>query len=104
MPGRGRRLGRALLPGGDARMSAGKRRERGPAVRPAELLREAEAARRMAYAPYSRFAVGAALLTASGRIVRGCNVENGSYGLTICAERNAVWCAVASGERAFAAI
>jgi cytidine deaminase len=73
-------------------------------VRAQALLREADAARRAAYAPYSRFAVGAALLTASGRIVHGCNVENESLGLTICAERNAVGRAVASGERRFVAI
>ncbi len=84
-------------------MSAGAR-ARGLRLDPAALLREAEAARRAAHAPYSGFRVGAALLTASGALVRGCNVENSSLGLSICAERNAVWSAVARGEQSFAAI
>ena len=53
---------------------------------PAALMREAERVRRRAYAPYSRFPVGAALLLADGRVVTGCNVENASYGLGLCAE------------------
>jgi len=73
-------------------------------VKPADLLREADRARRASYAPYSRFRVGAALLTAGGNVYRGCNVENSSLGLSICAERNAAWSAVAAGEREFSAL
>ncbi|ARD46166.1 cytidine deaminase [Colwellia sp. PAMC 21821] len=57
-----------------------------------------------AYAPYSNFHVGASALTASGKIVKGCNVENASYGLTVCAERNCLAQGVISGEQAFKAI
>ena len=70
----------------------------------AELLRVAEQAQKMAYVPYSRFAVGAALLTADGTIYAGCNVENASYGLTICAERNALAHAVLRGAKQFTAV
>lgn len=69
-----------------------------------ELQRAARAVRLRAWAPYSRFAVGAALLTASGEIITGCNVENASWGLTICAERSAVCHAVSIGHREFRAI
>ncbi len=63
------------------------------------LVRAARAVRRRAYAPYSRFPVGAAVLTGAGGIVTGCNVENASYGLSICAERAAIQRAVAEGRR-----
>lgn len=62
-----------------------------------ELARQARAAAKQAYVPYSRFAVGAAILTSDGQIVRGCNVENASYGLTNCAERTAIFSARANG-------
>lgn len=65
------------------------------------LFSAAEAARDAAYAPYSRFKVGAAIQGGSGRIYTGCNIENISYGLTICAERVAVFKAVEAGETQF---
>ncbi len=68
------------------------------------LVEAAWQAREHAHAPYSNFAVGAALLAADGRIFTGCNVENLSYGLTICAERVAIGTAVAAGARDFLAL
>lgn len=70
----------------------------------AELVRMALAAREQAYAPYSNFHVGAALLTRDGRVFTGCNVENASYGLTVCAERVALFKAVSEGSRTFTAL
>ena len=85
-------------------MSDDGRPANGARVSARRLMEEAEHAREHAHAPYSRFAVGAALLTRSGRIVHGSNVENASYGLSVCAERTALWKAVTEGEREFAAI
>ncbi|MEM7456789.1 MAG: cytidine deaminase [Planctomycetota bacterium] len=69
-----------------------------------ELISAAIEARQLAYAPYSDFAVGAALLTTDGRLFVGCNVENASYGLAICAERTAICKAVSEGYRKFQTI
>ena len=68
------------------------------------LIKKAREAQQNAYAPYSHFSVGAAVLTEDTRIYTGCNVENASYGLTMCAERNAIYNAVAGGCRVFRAL
>jgi cytidine deaminase len=69
-----------------------------------ELALLARRARKLAHAPFSKFKVGAALRTVDGEIVTGCNIENASYGLTLCAERTAVFKAVSEGMRRFDAI
>ena len=69
-----------------------------------ELIQVAKQARQWAYAPYSNYRVGAALLTASGRIYDGVNIENAAFPVTICAERVAVFKAISNGEHEFAAI
>jgi cytidine deaminase len=69
-----------------------------------KLIEAAKQAREMAYVPYSNFQVGAALLTKDGNIIRGCNVENASFGLTNCAERTALFKAISEGYREFTGI
>jgi len=71
-------------------------------MNPEELVARALEARNNACADYSHFKVGAALLASSGKVYTGCNVENATYGLTVCAERVALWKALSEGERAFA--
>lgn len=71
---------------------------------PEELIARAALAQEYAYVPYSNYPVGAALLTRSGRVYLGANVENAVYSLTVCAERTAVFKAVSDGEREFEAI
>ncbi len=69
-----------------------------------ELMNRAKEASKTSYSPFSRFAVGAAVLTDSGKIYEGCNVENSSFGLTICAERCAIFKAISEGERVIRAV
>ena len=64
-----------------------------------DMLKLAEDVSKNAYAPYSKFPVGACVLAESGKVYTGCNFENSSYGMTICAERNAVGSAIAAGEK-----
>ena len=66
-----------------------------------ELIKQAMKVKENAYAPYSNFKVGACLLAKSGKVYLGCNVENSSFGATNCAERTAIFSAIASGEREF---
>lgn len=69
-----------------------------------ELVKLAVEASKYAYAPYSKFPVGACVLAESGKVYTGCNFENASYGLAICAERNAVGTAIANGEKKLKAV
>ena len=69
-----------------------------------ELINRAKEASEKSYSPYSKFAVGACVLTENGNIYTGCNFENASFGLTICAERNAIGSAVAAGEQKIKAV
>lgn len=87
-----------------AKRRAPAKRSAAPKWSAAELLAVADAARENAYAKFSKFKVGAALVASDGRVYTGCNVENSSFGLSICAERNAVWKAVSEGVRSFEAI
>ena len=66
-----------------------------------QLIESAKQVRELAYAPYSNFRVGAAVRTKGGKIFTGCNIESASYGLTVCAERIAIWKAVSEGEKEF---
>ena len=69
-----------------------------------KLFKEAEKARKKAYTPYSKFKVGAAVLTTDGKIFTGCNIENASFGLTVCAERVAILKAISEGSYKFEAM
>lgn len=68
------------------------------------LIKEAEKASAASYSPYSKFRVGAALLCKNGEVIKGCNIENRSFGLTICAERSAISAAISKGQREFEAL
>jgi cytidine deaminase len=71
---------------------------------PTDLINEADLASKNAYAPYSDYQVGAVLLCTDGTLFKGCNVENASYGLTNCAERTALFSAIAAGQSSFTAL
>ena len=73
-------------------------------MNPEELIARAKEARENACAGYSHYQVGAALAAASGKVYTGCNIENSTYGLTVCAERVALWKALSEGERQFTQI
>jgi cytidine deaminase len=73
-------------------------------LKTAELIEEAKKARENAYAPYSKFKVGAALLTKGGKIYRGCNIENAAYSMCNCAERTALFKAYSEGDREYVAL
>jgi len=69
-----------------------------------ELVEKAKEARNFSYSPYSKFRVGAALLTKTGKVYTGCNIENIAFGPTVCAERTAIFKAISEGEKEFEAI
>lgn len=89
---------------GTSRPAASRLDPSQPEAALAALVRAATVAQAGAYAPYSGYPVGAAVLTADGRVFTGCNVENAAYGSTICAERVAVWTAVAAGALRLVAV